>query len=388
MMESINKPRILLTCLSGKLFGGGEMHAITLYKMLRAAGYHANILVNTNTALHQRLIAEGLPCYHTHAGLLRKNFRSLFYQLVARRIRTICARENIDIIHGNSHEEATSAAKAYRGKSISVIFTRHIPDHFSVPKLRGIHAAIGVTPGISAYVEQENIKNNVGIATVTHIPPFFDSERLNKFIPTSTRKEFFATNFGIKLMPLPLFCVVGNMVPDLQHKSHPLLFKALVYLIKSLNTHVQAVLAGDGPMRSTFEGMVREQGLADYVHFLGTTDQIPGILYHSDFLVLPSIKEACALVYSEAGIMRRAAIGAYGTGAEVVLKHEQTGLLFINNDAQDLAISIKRLIDNPTWTQQLGNQAYERVMKYFAPNIIFAQHEQLYTQTAEHQQRR
>jgi glycosyltransferase involved in cell wall biosynthesis len=385
-MVTNNKPRILIACLSGKLFGGGEMHALTLYKMLRAAGYHTTMLVNAHTALHRRLITEGLPCHSIRLRWLQRNFRSIFCFLIARKIRTICTQEKIDIIHCNSHEEVKSAAWASQRTYAKVIFTRHIPDHFTVTKIKGTHASIGVTPEIAHYIEQENIKNNIGLPAVLHIPPFFDAGRLDGFIPNTTREDFFSINFGVTIKPLPLFCVIGNMVPDLQHKSHPLLFKALTYLINTLDSHAQVVLAGDGPMRPTFERMVKEQGLAEYVHFLGATDKIPGILYHSDFLVLPSIKEAFGLVYTEAGMMRRAAIGAYGTGAEIVLRHEHTGLLFKNGDAHDLACAIKRLIDNPTWTQQLGNQAHERVMKNFAPLITFEQHELLYAQLAQQQQ--
>jgi glycosyltransferase involved in cell wall biosynthesis len=381
-----NKPRILITCLSGKLFGGGEMHALTLYKMLRAAGYHTTMLVNAHTALHKRLITEGLPCYSVRLRWLQRNFRSIFCFLIARKIRTICTQEKIDIIHCNAHEEVRSAAQAALGTSIGIIFTRHIPDRFNVAKIKGAHASIGVTPNITTYIEQENIKNNVGMNTVLHIPPFFDSERLDRFVPTTPREDFFSINFGVTIKPLPLFCVIGNMVPDLQHKSHPLLFKALTHLINVFGQHAQVVLAGDGPMRPTFERMVKEQGLADYVYFLGATDKIPGILYHSDFLVLPSIKEAFGLVYAEAGMMRRAAIGAYQTGAEIVLRNEHTGLLFKNGDAHDLACAIKRLIDNPTWTQQMGNQAHEHIMKNFVPRITFEQHELLYAQLAQRQQ--
>ena len=362
------------------------MHALTLYKMLRAAGYHTTMLVNAHTALHKRLITEGLPCYSVRLRWLQRNFRSIFCFLIARKIRTICTQEKIDIIHCNAHEEVRSAAQAALGTSIGIIFTRHIPDRFNVAKIKGAHASIGVTPNITTYIEQENIKNNVGMNTVLHIPPFFDSERLDRFVPTTPREDFFSINFGVTIKPLPLFCVIGNMVPDLQHKSHPLLFKALTHLINVFGQHAQVVLAGDGPMRPTFERMVKEQGLADYVYFLGATDKIPGILYHSDFLVLPSIKEAFGLVYAEAGMMRRAAIGAYQTGAEIVLRNEHTGLLFKNGDAHDLACAIKRLIDNPTWTQQMGNQAHEHIMKNFVPRITFEQHELLYAQLAQRQQ--
>jgi glycosyltransferase involved in cell wall biosynthesis len=382
-MSTIHKPRILISCLSGEIFGGGEMHAFALCKLLKNSGYHVTILVNARTALHQRLSAEGMPYYSINARWLQKKVRALFCWIIARRMHAICKRENIDIIHCNVREEVISAACATRNTSIKIVFTRHIPDNFDVRKIGKAHAVIGVTPPIATYITQINATHNVGIAHISAIAPFFDAERLTNFIPQETRDSFFARNFNITLKQLPLLCVIGNMGTDPRHKSHHLLFAALRYLKENFGLRIQAVLAGDGPGRQHCEQSVHEQGLADYVYFLGTTNKIAGILHYSDFLVLPSIKEALGLVYAEAGMMHRASIGAYGTGAEIILKHEETGLLFKNGDATTLAHAIKRLVENPTFAQQLGMNAYTHITQNFAPHITFTQHEQLYAQLVQ-----
>ncbi|MFA5306147.1 MAG: glycosyltransferase family 4 protein [Candidatus Babeliales bacterium] len=385
-MSTIHKPRILISCLSGEIFGGGEMHAFTLYKLLKNAGYHVTILVNAHTALHQRLVADGLPCHGINARWLQKKVRALFCWIVAHRMRTICTHEHIDLIHCNIREEVISAARATHNTSIKIVFTRHIPDDFDVRKIGKSHAVIGVTSPIATYIAEKNTAHNIGITYINAIAPFFDAERLTNFVPQETRESFFARNFNITLKQLPLLCVIGNMGTDPRHKSYHLLFEALRHLKDSDNIKIQAVLAGDGPMRQRFEQSVREQGLADYVYFLGSTNNIPGILYYSDFMVLPSIKEAQGLVYAEAGMMHKASIGAYDTGAEIILKHEETGLLFKNGDALDLALTIKRLIENPLFTQQLGMNAYTHITQNFAPHITFAQHEQLYAQLVQQHQ--
>lgn len=382
-MSTIHKPRILISCLSGEIFGGGEMHAFALCKLLKNAGYHVTMLVNDHTALHQRLVAEGLPCHSINARWIQKKVRALFCWIIARRMHAICKRENIDIIHCNVREEVISAARAARNTSIKIVFTRHIPDDFDVKKIGKAHAVIGVTTPITTYIEQENIRRCVEIPHVKAIAPFFDAERLTSFVPEETRKSFFARNFNVAIKPLPLLCVIGNMGTDPRHKSHHLLFAALRYLKENFGLKIQAVLAGDGPTRQRLEQEVQEQGLGDYVHFLSATNKVPGILYYSDFMVLPSMKEALGLVYAEAGMMRKASIGAYGTGAEIILKHEVTGLLFKNGDALDLAHAIKQLVENPTFAQQLGTNAYTHITQNFAPHITFAQHEQLYEQLVQ-----
>jgi glycosyltransferase involved in cell wall biosynthesis len=94
--------------------------------------------------------------------------------------------------------------------------------------------------------------------------------------------------------------------------------------------------------------------------------------------VLSSRNEASPLVYREAGLMRKPAIGATETGAQAIILNEKTGLLFKNNDAQDLANQIERLLDNPEWARELGNNAYQHIIKNFLPEAIFEKYKELY----------
>jgi glycosyltransferase involved in cell wall biosynthesis len=60
------------------------------------------------------------------------------------------------------------------------------------------------------------------------------------------------------------------------------------------------VLAGDGPLRPTFERAVGEQGLSGMVRVLGTRTDVPRLLHASDVLVLPSLWEGLGDVMLEA----------------------------------------------------------------------------------------
>jgi glycosyltransferase involved in cell wall biosynthesis len=382
------QPRILLICISGRCFGGQEMHTLTFYKMLLKHGYHAALITSNNTSLYHRLKAEDLPFYTTYAGLFRKQLRPFFHIILRRCLRIISKQEHITLIHCNSREEVVDAVAVLEKSHGTTFFTRHDPNVFPLHKVRGVGALIGVSEKIVAELTHENHKQKMAIPTITFIPPFFDAEKFINFVPThTTREEFFQSHYGITLKPLPLIATIGNMIWDLKHKNYPLLLQALEHLIYHENIPVQAVIAGDGPARSIIEEMAKKLALTDYVYFLGSTNHTPGILYHSDIFVLPSSREAFGIVFLEAGLMKKPAIGAYNTGAQTIIIPEKTGLLFNNDDRDDLVRQIKRLIVNPMFAQELGRNAYDHVNRVFSPEITFAQHEAMYATHALRHQR-
>ena len=81
--------------------------------------------------------------------------------------------------------------------------------------------------------------------------------------------------------------------------------------------------------------------------------------------------------------MAKPTIGTRKTGAEEIILHEQTGLLFQNNDLDDLVCQLKRLLDNPMWAKDLGERAYQHVTQNFVPDITFATYEKLYQDLAQ-----
>lgn len=370
-----NKPRILLTCLANGL-GGAEIHMLVFDKMLRENGYKTSFLVPANSMLDHHLKLHQIPHYTTYVGKLI-SIRPLFYLLLGWCLQTLCKKENITIIQCNDRTEATAALAVKKLLSTPVVLTRHVPDPFSIEKIKGVDVIVAVSPYIMPYLESENRTKHLN-STIWYIPPFFDANKFLNYTVLESKHDFFKNNFGISINAYPIITMMANLYPDLSHKNHPLLLQAIKILIHQKNKSVQVMLAGDGPRREYLEKLAKDLGIGQYVHFLGFTDKTPGLLYNSDVFVLSSSKEASPLVYREAGIMKKSAIGATGTGAEAIILNEKTGLLFKNNDAQDLANQIERLIDNPKWAQELGNNAYEHIMNTFSPKATFAKYEKIY----------
>jgi len=367
--------RILLVNLVGHGFGGLETHVLNLYKQLAARGHHPLLLVAAHSPLHQRCEKDGLHYYAARGHGLR-GFRHLFGLIFA----GLCKRHNIRAIHCNNRFEVPSAVRVGKRFGARVIFNYHVPDPFDTSILRGVDAAIAPAPEAIRYIQEENRTKHLGIATIQALPPLFDADRFLSFRSEVSREQWFREQCGIALQPCPAICSIGNMVTDLEHKNYPLLFEALAILILKQNKPVQAILIGDGPMRSYLEQLAVDRGIRDYVHFLGySSEHGPGVLHYSDAFVLASNKEAFGIVYLEAGLMKKPAIGARNTGAEAMIVDGKTGLLFENGNASSLAACIERVVDDPVAAQQMGAQGFEHIMRTFVPEMVIPKYEALYS---------
>ena len=211
------------------------------------------------------------------------------------------------------------------------------------------------------------------------IPPFFDDERITSFIaPTSQapgvalgkpeRDAFFQNQFGVALKPCPLLVKIAHLYSNVQHKNHPLLFKAMRELIVNRHTPVQVALAGKGPMLATYQKMVCDLGIVDYVHFLGSTELTPAVLHYADINLLASSEEALGIALIEGGLMRKPTIIARGTGAaDWLIIDKQTGFLFVNNDVQSFADTIAYVLLHAEEANACGQMLHDKVVAEFLP---------------------
>lgn len=372
-----SKSRVLVICLSD-CFGGQEVHALEHYKMLLEHGYNTSMLVPYHSLLHQKLQKLGLSHYTSHVTWFEKYLRPLYHAILTKTLNNIFKQNQFDIIHCNSRQETHNAIKIKKSHPVHIVYTRHVPDEFAIEKIRGIDAVAVVSTHMLSYIEKENAQRNLDIKCVTYIPPFFNAQPFLIFQPTESRSDFFKKYFSINLTSAPIITMTANFYQNLMHKNHPLLFQAIKILVHDKKKPVQVMLAGDGTRKKYLQKLAQQLNLTDHIHFLGFTDNIPGLLYHSNIFVLSSSQEAFGLSYLEAGLMKKPSIGATQTGAEFIIVHENTGLIFKNGDAANLAQQIERLIDNPAWARELGKNAYQHVITHFLPQASFAKYEALY----------
>jgi len=359
-------------------FGGQETHVLNLYKRLSERGRRPLLVVMADSPLHRHVLQACLRCYALRHYRLPGSYR-LLSLLLSVVLLWVCSRHGVQVIHCNNRFELRSALWVAKFLDLRVILNYHVTAEFETKILEGTDAFVAPAPRIVDFVAKQNRVKALGLRQVRVLPPVFDADKFIAYRSMASPAEWFRTTFGIEIKPCPVICTIGNMVQDLQHKNYPLLFEALAILIHAKRTPVQAVLAGDGPVRSFLDGLARNLNIRDYVHFLGaTSEHTPGVLHHSDVFVLASSREAFGIVYLEAGLMRKPSIGARRTGAENIIVDKETGLLFENGSPESLAAAIGEFVESPSYARQLGTQASVHIMAHFSPAWVVEQYEHLY----------
>ncbi len=141
---------------------------------------------------------------------------------------------------------------------------------------------------------------------------------------------------------------------------------------------VEAVLVGDGPLRSSLQSLAREVGVADRVHFLGArpNTEMPELLSAADVAVIPSLMEATSVAALEAMSCGRP-VAASNVGGLPQIVDETVGTLFRPADPQDLADRVIALLTASDRAER-GVRARERVVAHWSNERLAQRHVEIY----------
>lgn len=131
-------------------------------------------------------------------------------------------------------------------------------------------------------------------------------------------------------------------------------------------------VVGDGTQRSYLEQFAKAHGISERVRFVGRVDHKMkmDLLSDADIFCLPSIRDAFPIVFLEAMVRRKPAIGGLGTGVEDIIEHGVNGFLVNPRDPRDIALALEKLIGDPALRQRMGNKAFETACRYSWANNV------------------
>ncbi len=141
----------------------------------------------------------------------------------------------------------------------------------------------------------------------------------------------------------------------------------------------------DGIERDRIESIVDELGMREFTTFPGRLNEEQLAVYYpaADVCVVPSHYEPFGLVTIEAMASGTPVIGSNVGGLQFTILPEETGLLCPPKDEVAFAAAIDRILSNPVWRDQLGQNARKRVEKMFAWDGVAAQLSNLYIHLLE-----
>jgi len=171
------------------------------------------------------------------------------------------------------------------------------------------------------------------------------------------REEAMTTEDGIR-------CAVVGALHEGKRQEDAI--RAVGFLVQQgVPVKLYIVGEGDAQYRSFLQNLVYENGLENYVVFLGYTDNPFPIMKSVDVLLMCSQNEAFGRVTVEAMKLGKPVIGARSGGTIELIRDGFNGFLYTVGDSFELAEKIRFLYEHPEVRLTMGKNAREWATKRF-----------------------
>ena len=273
-------------------------------------------------------------------------------------------RERIDILHVHTSGPllyGTAAAKLARVRTI--ISTRHHGPDINNSR-RAIKACalasnrIDRVVCVSADGLTHSIAEGIRPSKLTTILNGIDLDRFDHRGPN----------------PAGPAVIVARLNPE---KDHATLLRA-AGLARRADPTFRLEIAGDGPCLDDLKALASELDLETTVRFLGTVDDVPGLLREASVLVLSSLKEGISLTILEAMARGLPVVATRVGGNPEVVVDGETGLLVAPESPRELADALLKVRQDPAMARAFGDAGRERAERLFDIRRMIADYETLY----------
>lgn len=198
------------------------------------------------------------------------------------------------------------------------------------------------------------------------------------FIPPGAHPDIFMAPNGVDIGGI--LAILNSLPTSTDHPWTHIVSVGHLYRLKGIHENLHALrllnergfrrwkytVVGGGPYRKELEDLSKGLGLQDQVTFVGRVPYRESIHYirDADIFSLPSWGESFGNVYAEAAVCGRPAIGCRGYGAELMIKHGETGLLVPPQDPKALADALTYLLTDPARAKGMGRSAREHIKRF------------------------
>ena len=197
------------------------------------------------------------------------------------------------------------------------------------------------------------------------------AEKIRRFRGASTRTFALAEN--PQNLPRPsefpegrVLLTVGRWIANERYKGADNLIRALPCLLDS-DPDFHLVAIGEGDDRPRLEGMARELGISQRVHFLNwvSKKKLAACYASCDIFALPSSGEGFGLVFLEAMAFEKPVVGGAQGGAVDLIQDGLNGFLVPHGDAESLTSALRTLLTHGDRRREMGREGRALVMRHF-----------------------
>lgn len=316
---------------------GGERQVLWLAEELAVAGHETALVARPGEPLAERARERAvrvIPCAP----------RMEFDLAAALAVRREIVRSGAGIVHAHTAHGVALAALATLHTPARVVVTRRVDFRLRRNlatrwKYRRAHAIIAISRAVATALVEGGIPRQ----RIAIIPDGID---LSRAIQPASRDTL--QTLGVARGPLVV--QVAQLVP---HKD-PLNFVRAIAATRRETPELQALLVGDGPLRTVVEAEVHRLGLDDALHVAGYRDDADALLAAADVVTLSSAEEGMGSVLLDALMLGKPVAATAAGGIPDVIRDGETGLLAPIRNPEALGQRVARLLQDAPLAARLA----------------------------------
>ena len=330
---------------------GGERQVLWLAQSLPRDRFRSIVAGRPGEPLLDRSAAAGIP-------VVPLTPFAEFDALAALRLREVCRREHVSLVHAHTAHAVGLAALALTRTNVRLVVTRRVDFPLRAnPATRWKYRRADALIAISSAV--------AGVLTASGIP----RERI-EIVPSGvdlTRQVLPASSDVLAALGVPrgapLVVQVAQLVP---HKD-PLTFVRAIAAVRDARPDVHALLVGDGPLREAVVALVAELELQSVLHVTGYRTDADALLAAGEVVTLSSREEGLGTVLLDALALGKPVAATRAGGIGEIVEDGRSGRLVGVGDGAALGRAIDDYLgelDDPSRRAAIAAAARQRAAEF------------------------
>ncbi len=370
-MTSHIQPPGVLFLINTWVVGGTETQVLNLLRYLDRSRFTPYVCsLYADAKLGSAMASVGVPTISL--GIRRMRYPDSILRLA--RLARFCRAKGVRVIQGVRTDQVALAVGRMAGVPVVLGSQRDIVwgGRSRWRTLRGFFDGwlSGVIANSRAAADYRRSYSHIPADRVHIIPNGLD---LDGFV-ADTGPELSRSALGIPA-EAPLLVILGRL--EIAIKGHAILLDALQ---RPGLEGCHLVVAGDGRDRARMEALIVELGLVGRVHLLGHRSDAGRVLGFGDMAVVASLHESSPNVILEAWAAGRPVVATRVGGIPELVADGEHGLLVPPDDAEALAMAIRRLLEDDQLCTRLATAGHAKMLRDHTAPVMAARFADLFDQ--------
>lgn len=338
---------------SEKGWRGGEQQLAYLLHDLSQRNVTSVLAVKRGSQLEKFSRERNIRCY-------AMGFSGSVDIMSAFKIRRICKRERIDLIHLHSSKaQGVGVLSALLGNRVPMVLSRRVaflPGENVFSKWKYNHEQIRKILCVSERIRnimQDYVRDPSKCVTV------YSGIDLEKFAGIKRDRNFVVREFGLD-DEREIIATIGAIDASKDHFT----FVDTIERLISSGHRVQGLIIGDGPLAADVRMYARKRSIEQYIKFAGYRKDVAVLLSSVDMFLMTSKEEGLGTSLLDAFLARIPVVATDAGGIPEIVRHMETGLLTPVGDADKLSANVARLLGDKPLKETLLDQAFAFVKRF------------------------